>query len=122
MRNHFLLSALAAGVISFGSTAADAQSRVFKPRSSNPNAPDPTQLSTDVSQYSIEAQVGKIARNTDLLVRENSELRQELATTTAKLDQMEKRLESISRILTTGTGESIGSMVNKIRLKVGVEY
>ena len=71
MRKHILLSAMTAGLVLLGSTAADAQSRVFKPRSSNPNAPDQSQLSIDVSQYSPEAQMAKMARNVDLLVQQN---------------------------------------------------
>lgn len=122
MRKHILLSAMTAGLVLLGSTAADAQSRVFKPRSSNPNAPDQSQLSIDVSQYSPEAQMAKMARNVDLLVQQNQQMAQDLNAAMQKIDAMEGRLRSISTVLTTGTGESIGSMVNKIKGAVGVPY
>jgi hypothetical protein len=121
MRKHFLLCGLAAGIISLAASGAEAQGR-YKPRSSDPNAPDPTQMSIDVSQYSPEAQMGKVLRNTEMLVQQNQQLTRDLSTAMQKIDELEGRLRSISNVLTTGSGELIGSMVHKIKNKVAGPY
>ena len=123
MRKFALLGGLAATMIVFGASAAEAQREsVFKPRKPSSGASDPTQLSIDVSQYSPEAQMAKMLRNTEVLVQQNQQLMQEMSAAQQKIDELEGRLRAISNSLNTGTGETMGSMVNKIKLKVGVPY
>ena len=122
MPKQLLLSSLTAASIIFGATAAEAQrDSVYKSRKSA-TAGDPTQLSVDVSQYDPNVQIGEILRTTKMLVQQNEQLRADLDALQAKLDKIEGRTESIGRILITGTGETIGSMVHKIKDKVAGPY
>lgn len=121
MRKQVLLSSLTAASIIFGSTAAQAQrDQVYKSRKSSPI--DQTQMAIDVSQYDPNVQIGEILRTTKMLVQQNEQLRADLDALQAKLDKIEGRTESIGRILITGTGETIGSMVHKIKDKVAGPY
>ena len=121
MRKCVLLSGLAAGLIVFGGTAAQAQrDSVFKSRKSS--TIDQSQMAIDVSQFDPNVQIGEILRTTKMLVQQNEQLRGELTEMQRKLDGLEARGKAISNSLNPGTGETIGSMVNKIKLKVGVPY
>jgi len=116
MRKQLLLTGLAAGLIAFQTCAADAQPSVLRQRSTNPGD---TQMHFDPVQLTPEGQIATMSQNMNQLMRQNQQLKAELDSTKEQLDQMQRRLESIGNILITGTGESIGSMVHKIRDKVG---
>ena len=119
MRKHILLSGLIAGIMLANASAADAQ-RAYKARPFDPNAS--TQMAVDVSQYDPNVQIGEILRTTKMLVQQNEQLRNELGALQAKLEKIEGRTESIGKILITGTGETIGSMVRKIKDKTVGPY
>ena len=118
MRKQVLLSGLTAASIIFGATAAEAQrDSVYKSRKSA-TAGDPTQLSVDVSQYDPNVQIGEILRMTKMLMQQNEQLRSELTDMQRQLDTIEARGKAIGNSLNTTTGETIGSMVVKIKDKI----
>jgi len=115
MRKQLLLSGLTISLM-INASAATAQ---FRQRMTSPSqANEPMKL--DPSQFTPE---GEMARNLmqtmNQLMKQNQELKAELDATKQQLDEVQLRLHSISTVLTTGTGEGIGSMVHKIRDKVG---
>ena len=121
MRKFALLGGLAATMIVFGASAAEAQrDSVFKSRKSS--TIDQSQMSIDVSQFDPNVQIGEILRTTKMLAQQNQQLMQEMSAAQQKIDELQGRLKAISNSLNPGTGETIGSMVNKIKLKVGVPY
>jgi len=114
MRRHLLLSAVAAGLVIFDASAAEAQ---FRERMSSPSAAnEPMKL--DPSQFTPEGQMARLLQDMSTLVKQNQELKAELDATQTQLDHMQRRLDSIANVLNTTTGESIGNMVATIRNKV----
>jgi len=117
MRKQVLLSSLTAASIIFGSTAAQAQrDQIYKSRKSSPI--DQTQMAIDVSQFDPNVQIGEILRMTKMLVQQNEQLRGELTEMKRQLDTIEARGKAIGNSLNTTTGETIGSMVAKIKDRV----
>ena len=117
MRKQLLLTGLAAGLIIFDASSAAAQFRTRM--GSSPNAADQP-MKLDPNQFTPEGQMGRnLLEGMSQLMKQNQELKAQLDATKAQLDEIQLRLHSISTVLTTGTGEGIGSMVHKIRDKVG---
>lgn len=112
MRKHILLAGLIAATSVAGS-AAHAQSSVFKPRSESSQ-----EMAIDVRQFSPEGQMSKLVAGMNQLLRENQELKAEIKATRKEMEETNGRLRALSNALTTGTGETIGSMVRKIRDRV----
>jgi hypothetical protein len=117
MRKQVLLSGLTAALIVFGATAAQAQrDQVYKSRKSS--TIDNSQMAIDVSQFDPNVQIGEILRMTKMLVQQNEQLRSELTDMQRQLDTIEARGKAIGNSLNTTTGETIGSMVVKIKDKI----
>ena len=122
MRKQIVLTLLAAGIAVLAAPGANAQSRdtIFKPfRPANPNATPPAEQTSNAYKLTPEGEMDTLVSSMSQLLRQNQELKAELDATKTQLDEIQMRLHSISTVLTTGTGEGIGSMVHKIRDKVG---
>lgn len=114
MSKHLWVTAIASAALFLGTSAAQAQ-KPFRPHS-DPNAYNPaTQINSDIGQFTPEAQTAKMMQGMNDLLRQNQEIKAELDATKSQLDEMLGRLKSISNVLNTGTGESIGNMVRTIR-------
>jgi len=115
MRKHVLLSGLIAGIMLASASAADAQ-RAFKARPFDPNAS--TQTATDYSQFDPNVQIGKILKNTEMLLQQVQQLQQRLDDTQKQLDLIEGRGKATALYMNSGTGESVGPMITEIRDRV----
>ena len=115
MRKHVLLNGLIVGIMLASASAADAQ-RAFKARPFDPNAS--TQTATDYSQFDPNVQIGKILKNTEMLLQQIQQLNDRLDETQKELGLIEGRVRSTAMYMNSGTGESVGPMITEIRDRV----
>ena len=121
MRRQILMTLFAAGIAVSFASGAGAQSRetVFRPfRPTNSNGTPPAEQTSNMYKLTPEGEMDTLVSSMNQLLHQNQELKSELDDTKTQLNQMQRRLESLANILTTGSGESIGSMVHQIRDKV----
>jgi len=115
MRSYVLISGFVGAMMLMTATAANAQ-RAYKARPFDPNAS--TQMSVDVSQFDPNVQIGKILKNTEMLLQQVQQLQQRLDDTQKQLDLIEGRGKATALYMNSGTGESVGPMITEIRDRV----